>query len=249
MNNLSTLLYRNYAGHYNGWGNFNLAAPNKSLFMIVPINEDTFEIPTFLLNKFINIVNIDYENNVDAIVVDLNYLYQRSGYKSIDSCIRKVVSTSFEKARLIKIADVGDHFKSYYGTQGAIFNSDFSPLMMMSWIMKKVPKEDDSSSFEYKFYKPILRVSPEVFINKDDSVQRYIINKVVSGVLNIDCIACPHIYSSDRFNIDSMCHSFKAKVEIEHCPFVFKKTDIPSISTTDEELLNTVINNIDEVIQ
>ena len=58
MNNLSTLLYRNYAGHYNGWKGFNLAASNKSLFMIVPINEDTFEIPTFLLNKFININNI-----------------------------------------------------------------------------------------------------------------------------------------------------------------------------------------------
>lgn len=249
MNNLSTLLYRNYAGHYNEWGGFNLAAPNKSLFMIVPINEDTFEIPTFLLNKFINIVDKDYENNVDAIIVDLNYLYQKSSYKSIDSCIREVISTNFERARLIKIADVGDHFKSYYGTQGAIFNSDFSPLMMMSWIMKKVPKEDDSSFFEYKFYKPILRVSPEVFINKDDSVQRYIINKIVSEVLNIGCIACPHIYSSDRFNINSMSHSFKAKVEIEPCPFVFKKTDIPSISTTDEELLNTVINNIDEVIQ
>lgn len=249
MNNLSTLLYGNYAGHCNGWRGFNLAAPNKFLFMIVPINEDTFEIPTFLLNKFINIVDKDYENNVDAIVVDLNYLNQKSGYKSIDSCIREVISTNFEKAHLIKIADVGDHFKSYYGTQGAIFNSDFFPLMMMSWIMKKVPKEDNSSSFEYKFYKPILRVSPEVFINKDDSVQRYIINKIVSEVLSIDCIACPHIYSSNRFNIDSICHSFKAKVEIEHCPFVFKKTDTPSISTTDEELLNTVINNIDEVIQ
>ena len=53
----------------------------------------------------------------------------------------------------------------------------------------------------------------------------------------------------DIFKSDSIYTNQQVKVEIDKCPFRFMKTEVPSISTTNEELLITALDNIDEVLQ
>jgi hypothetical protein len=39
------------------------------------------------------------------------------------------------------------------------------------------------------------------------------------------------------------------KIEIDECPFVIRGTDVPSISVTNEDLLQLAADHIDEIIQ
>lgn len=52
------------------------------------------------------------------------------------------------------------------------------------------------------------------------------------------------LYESNSSNCDT-----KVKVLIEKIPFIIKETDVPSISTTNEELLGTALNYIDEIVE
>jgi hypothetical protein len=59
----------------------------------------------------------------------------------------------------------------------------------------------------------------------------------------------PSTYGFGNF-IESSCFSFEhVKIEIDECPFVIRSTDVPSISVTNEDLLQLAADHIDEILQ
>lgn len=218
---------------------FDYTIPNKLCNMVIPITGDCLEIPVFLLEEFLR-TKVNKENPVDAFVVKLNTVHRVSDYKSIDAIMRNVLHSTYRSCRLVKIISTGTHGKTYYGTLGAIFNENYQPIAMCSWQVMK------TSSGTLKYLKPILRVNPCSFINKSDSVERYIVNKLVPTALRIPDVYAPYTRCSDRGNNTTL---FKIKVEIDQCPFTIERPDAPSISTTNRNLLDIALNNIDEVVQ
>jgi len=217
--------------------------PNGKLAnLIVPI-EDSFEMPVFALRAL--------KPDVNYIVADLQDIGNRTEYKSLDTGVRDILTTDFVNNRLVELnTKVGE--PKYYGTYGAIFDKDFNLTMAILWKMQRYIVEDNEKypyKFRYKFVEPILRVNPQVFINRSNSVERYIINKILSSaVLNysIDRPRLSKIYVDDS-NPYSI---FRLKVEIGTFPsFYIKKPDVPSISTTNEELLKAAFDNIEDIIE
>lgn len=246
MVNLSSILYDNYCNTGYSYDSYSpLVTDNKASYMIVPVNKDIIEVPVFILKDFIRIFTESPNCNIDAISVNLNYKGSINSYKSIDSSIRNTLSADFKSTGLKKIATIDN--QPYYGMCGTILDKEYRPVMMESWLIKRTPTVDAPYPFRYESYKPILRVSPEVFICKSDGIQKYIINKIIPTVLDLRIIS-PYVRSDGQFKDCSIDDYHKVKVEIEECPFKFKKTDQPSISTTNKELLNTVINNINEML-
>ena len=118
---------------------------------------------------------------------------------------------------------------------------------MLSWELKKIYRDDEQDPFRYKFISPILRVAPEVFINKSNTVERFIINQILPTALSITYLSSPIFHRSMIYESNS--GNCKVKVLIEKIPFIIKETDVPSISTTNEELLGTALNYIDEIVE
>lgn len=227
----------------------NISFTDRSSYMLIPVAEDTIEIPTMTMYSLSMVEEkILKKEPIDTLVVNLNNTGAYTTYKTAEASVKSAFSVSYRKARLKKLISVGNPEKTYYGTYGAIFDENFKPVVMLSWELKKIYRDDEQDSFKYKFIRPILRVAPEVFINKSNTVERFIINKLIPTTLSLTHIYSP-IYRSKIYDSNNDDCNLKAKVLIEDCPFVIKETDVPSISTTNEELLGTALNYIDEIIE
>lgn len=221
---------------------------DKSSYMLIPVTGDNIEIPTMAMFSLPTLENkILQKESIDALAVNLNNNGGYSTFKSVSASIRDAFTVLYKNARLRKLVTVGDPEKTYYGTYGAIFDENFKPIVMLSWKLEKIYRDDELRSFRYKFIRPVLRVAPEVFINKSNTVERFIINQIIPTALSINYLSSPIFHRSMVYESNS--DNCKAQVLIEKIPFIIKETDVPSISTTNEELLGTALNYIDEIIE
>lgn len=221
---------------------------DKSSYMLIPVTGDNIEIPTMAMFSLPTLENkILQKEPIDALAVNLNNNGGYSTFKSVSASIRDAFTVLYKNAHLRKLVTVGDPEKTYYGTYGAIFDENFKPIVMLSWELKKIYRDDEQDPFRYKFISPILRVAPEVFINKSNTVERFIINQIIPTALSITYLSSPIFHRSMIYESNS--GNCKVKVLIEKIPFIIKETDVPSISTTNEELLGTALNYIDEIIE
>lgn len=228
----------------------NISFTDRSSYMLIPVAEDTIEIPTMTMYSLSMVEEkILKKEPIDTLVVNLNNTGAYTTYKTAEASVKSAFSVSYRKARLKKLISVGNPEKTYYGTYGAIFDENFKPVVMLSWELKKIYRDDEQDPFRYKFITPILRVAPEVFIDKSNTVERFIINKLIPTTLSLTHIYPPINPGNRIFDSGSIGYDRKAKILIEDCPFVIKETDVPSISTTNEELLGTALNYIDEIIE
>lgn len=242
-----TLKYSFEYAFYSSGGYTVSDADVKSKYMVIPTDKETFEVPVFALYAF------DKENPnpnavFDGIIIKLNYVGVRNYYKTLDAAVRDRLTSAFSCSRLTRLPLVGDPERAYYITQGAIFDEDFNPVMMLTWEICKKPRSNSIQAFDYMFVKPILRIIPEVVINKSNALERYIVNKIMPATLSIYSVSRPHIDSTSFAVSNSSYSTYKPRVVIEKIPFEIKETDVPSISTTNEDLMKVALDNLEELL-
>lgn len=221
---------------------------SKETYMIIPISGDLFEIPTFALSSFTGVSIVKAEEKLDAMVVNIKDATSKTTYASMESKVRDVLTLSYTSDKLMKVMDGKDSTNHYYGTHGLLLDKDFNPVMMMSWVIRRTYLEEDNS-LSFGFVRPLLRIDPRVFMQKGNAMERYIANRIVPTALLISNVRRPYMNNNCFFEADDVHRNLQVKVEIDKCPFTLQKTDVPSISTTNEELLDVAIQNIDEVVQ
>jgi len=78
-------------------------------------------------------------------------------------------------------------------------------------------------------------------------MERYLVNKVINGCLTTEFRIESWIVTNRYFIAND--NRMPAKVEIDKLSFTIRDIDAPSISTTNSQLLQTVLDHIDDVIQ
>lgn len=229
--------------HYNS-SNF-LKTVTERVYMEIPINSKIFELPALALTAFKKMLKDN--KPCDVLVASLYSYGKTSTYRSLDGIMRDVLSTDFCNS-LWKIVVPGSP-NIYYGTQGAVFNKNFQPLMMMSWIIEKHAVDNDMVKYSYN--RPLLRIDPNPCVDKEDPLQRYLCGKLMTTSLG-NRISYPYTYrNTDYFIPKEQNKEFNphVKVEIDKCPFLIRKTDTPSISATNENLLKIAEQHMEELLQ
>lgn len=214
-------------------------------YLEIPISGDVFELPVLAFAAFREMLKEQKE--CSALVAELYSCGTQSTYKTLDSIVKDVLSTK-AFPHLNKIV-IPDNPKVYYGTYGAIFDTDLKPLMMLSWIMERRTNAEGKTMYHYK--KPLLRLHPDPCVQKEDPLQKMLIGRILSNTLEVS-VQTPYYRDMAGF-IDQSNNwnrpSFKVKVEIDECPLVLKEVDVPSISLTNEDLLQLAADHIDEILQ
>lgn len=214
------------------------SAEVKPKYMTIFIDKDKFEVPTFALYALNKISAL-----FGSIVAKLRYVGTNSRYKTINASLRNGLSYNYKNIFLYKLPSVGDPERTYYVTQGCIFDEELNPIMVLTWEIEREPHKDLPKTFMYSFIKPVLRVVPEVVIYKANALERYIVNKIIPTVLNSPYISSPRI-GNELFKEGCID---KPKVIIDSIPFTVKSTSTPSISTTNEELMKVALDNLEEL--
>lgn len=215
---------------------------NVRKYLEIPIHSDVFELPLLAFQGFLNMLAL--EDTADVIAVNLRPCSQTSSYKSLESIMKDVLSTPLQE-HMCKVQIEGCP-NIYYTTFGAVFNEDLKPLMMLSWVMERKPDED--GTMKYYFKKPLLRLDPYSCIAKEDPLQRFLAGKMLTTTLDAN-IDIPVLYNHRHFITILHRENLHAKAEIDECPFIIRETDVPSVSTTNESLLQLAADHIDEMLQ
>lgn len=260
---LSTTIQSIYDGMYSTchchryYRGENLPLSNSNTkYMVIPIDEDNFEIPLFAMRTFVDTVNSGQDEGLSSIVAMLNTEDKEPNYVTVDRYMRDILEENIKSGRLVRCnVKSGNNEFIYYGVHGAVFDYDFSPIMICSWQVETFLYENESPEgvidcgIKYKFKRPILRVQPDVYLSKSDSMEKFIVNKMIAACLERSVYPPHGNYLGPKFVELPRGHSEFIKVELDTSPFVVKQTDTPSISTTNQQLLQIAIDHIDEIIQ
>lgn len=212
--------------------------PIEKNFMMIPVNKDKIEIPAFALEEFADYV--EKKQSADILIARLECQNYKTTYTTVDSIVREIICEDPDK-KLIKMCIPG-YDVLYYGTKGAIFDKDLKPLMMMSWVFNK--EKDAEGNNVFSFERPIVRINPDCYVSQSNSLERYISKKIITQSLNSGVWA-PTITGLRTDRVRYMT----PKVEIDSCPFKIVQADKPSVLTTTKQILQTVTDYIDELIQ
>lgn len=220
------------------------AYQDRNAYMEIPLAGDMMEIPVFALSVLLNTEGVQSIEQPQIIAANMQNMGYTFNYKSLDVNIRNALESSFSQKHLIKIPSGNNH---YYLTKGLILDDRFNILMVQSWLMQRIPYKDTDDASRLKFAKPVLRVAPKVYEDRNDAMSRYIINKIIPvGAL----ISVTHPFTSKYQLIETdLSHLYSVKVEIDDIPFRIVDTEAPSISTTNKELLDIALDHIDEFLQ
>lgn len=229
------------------WGRRNNTSSGKKKYLEIPINEDYFELPVFAIEQFINLTK-DNKDLSTGLITAMLYTYDRTPrYKSLDVYMRDMVMENFTLDRLVKCeVKNGNEMVPYYCTHGAVFDNLYNPIMMFTWQMRRIWLNEETRI--YKFIKPILRISPDCYISQQDAMQRWIVKKAAAVGLGTDIRIPFYRDLNDSFVQEVDTLDWKLTVEICNSPFKIKTADVPSISTTNENLLQLAIDHIEEII-
>lgn len=203
-------IYRERRG-YHSRNNLFLIDDNPVAQMEIPVNkEGIFECPTLVLQKVAGI-----PKDTDVIVAPFLYGGFPPGYSTFDTNIKYMLCSTWDH-HLIPFS-IDD--KSYYIVNGGILDSDLKAKALCSW---EVDLRDNSSRlYPLIKMKPVLRISPECF-EKKDTMEKFIAGRLFSQ-------ATTAVIPLDGDN-------YRIKIIIDDIPFKVKKPDVPSVSTTNEEL-------------
>lgn len=221
----------------------------EAVYMIVPCKGDKVEIPVFLLRQFADYMekrNLD--EAPDYLSVSLGSIGKASGYSSFDRIIRSVLQDDFTQHRLVKFQGKdGDNLHTYYGTKAALFDSDFTPLMICAWEMeRKKVYQWNTDSIRNWLTRPIMRISPHFFIEKQDNVGRFVNKKMLTALVQRN-MSTPRWMPTD--NVSYIWNArYTPKVVIDAIPFQLKKVDAPSISTTNDCLLQLASEHLNDIV-
>lgn len=222
----------------------------KSSYLMVPIKGNKIEVPVFALCHYIDLV-VKYGlcDLPDYMALELKSKAKRSRFKSFDKIIKNVLSGEFYGNRLIRFEGKdNDRTIDYYGTNAALFDKDFNPLILCTWeFEKEVVGNSEDLKYCYCLVRPALRIDPHFYTEKYDNVGRFVCKKMMALLLNTPDIYVPYIprtqsgigYSHQLVRIP--------KVVIDEMPFKICKPGNPSIATTSQELRETALDNIEDL--
>lgn len=134
---------------------------------------------------------------------------------------------------------------TYYGNTGIILDKDFKPLILCCVVCRKIKEESPSCM---KYYKLLIYVSPDIFINGKDSVSKYILKKIIPfySTYTLPNITISRVFSEYFLNSDL---NIKPKIVIEDISSFIKTPALPNPDTCSDKALNALLqDNIEEIM-
>lgn len=214
-------------------------------YLEIPLTGEYMEVPVFAYQSFLNV-----SSDPDKIVAVLEYAGRIMDYKTLEPNMKYALFSDFEHCRLVKV-NVSFHNETfpYYVTYGAVFDKDFNPVMMCSWLLHRL-KENLTEESSFEVVRPILRIDPQCFIENTNPIQKFIISKVTPAILTEKMYYSPLRGETRRRRRVSMPEGMtEVSVEVSTIPFHILSAKAPSISTTNESLIKLAEDYADELFQ
>lgn len=211
--------------------------------LVVDVSSDEIEVPVIAKAAIEGTVagKLMDVNNVQKVVVSLYVNSYTQTRRTADSIVNEFFSRTNFNSRLQKV--ITNKGEVYYGGKGIILDKDFKPLILCSLICKKTI---DSSDTYMDYYKPVIRISPEVFLNESGLIHKSILKKII-----------PYYLTHSMKKVNNYSSTFRDRIPKNTVPHILVEDSsrfiespvLPNPNTCSNESLNELlIDNIQDVL-
>lgn len=225
---------------------YNLTFDEHNVFnrmLVVDVLSDEVEVPMVAKAVIENVIsdNLIHSYNTQKVVIPLYVNSRNQSRRTADSIVNEFFSRTQFSNRLQRVTT--NKGEIYYGNRGIILDKDFKPLILCSIVCKKV---EERGMVYMDYYKPIIRISPEVFLGDTGLINKSILKKIIPFYLTHDV---GRVYTYDGKFRSKIPENTKPQILIEDISRFIETPAIPNPNTCSNEALNKLLlDNIDDVL-
>ena len=210
---------------------------------VIDVSSDEIEIPVFAKSAVESVIrdNLKYPEiyHVNKIVIPMYVNAYTSSKRTADSIVVDFFSKTNFNQRLQKI--VTNKEEVYYGNKGIILDKDFNILFLCTLACKKIEYRNRQLM---SYYKPIIHVSPQVFLRSDSLIDKSILKKIIPFYVLQDISVSTNIGF-----VDDIPEGTKPQILIDDVSKLIETPVKPTPQKYSDDVLNQIlVDNVNDVL-
>lgn len=211
---------------------------------VIDVSSNEIEVPVFARSVIETIVKgrLEYPHirQASKAVIPMYVNTHNQSRRIANSIVTDFFSRVNFNQRLQKVTT--NKGEVYYGGKGIILDKDFNILFLCTIVCRKM-KYGERQVMSY--YKPIIHVSPQVFLRGEGLIDKFILKKIIPFYVshNIDSVNTHAFFRSD------IPEGTKPQILIDDVNRFIEKPVKPTPQKCLDDVLNQLlIDNIDDVL-
>ena len=210
---------------------------------VIDVSSDEIEVPVFAKPAVESVISVKLQfphaTHTSKIVIPMYVNTYNQQRRTADSIVSAFFRVDFNQ-RLQKVTT--NKGEVYYGDKGIILDKDFNILLLCTIACKKIEYGDRQVM---SYYKPIIHVSPQVFLRGEGLIDKTILKKIIPFYVSH---SIDGIYTHAYFG-DSIPAGTKPQILIDDVSKFIENPIKPTPQKCSDDVLNQIlIDNIDDVL-
>ena len=227
--------------------NIETTLDNHNVFnrlFVIDVSSDEIEVPVFAKSAVESVVRdklgFPHVSHVNKIIIPMYVNTYTQSRRTADSIVGEFFSRVNFNQRLQKV--ITNKGEVYYGSKGIILDKDFNILLLCTLACRRM---------EYRgrqvmsYYKPIIHVSPQVFLRGEGLIEKSILKKIIPFYIsqNIDPVWADTDFFSD------IPEGTKPQILIDDVSKLIESPVKPTPQKCSDDVLNQILaDNADDVL-
>ena len=211
---------------------------------VIDVSSDEIEVPVFAESAVESVIRdkleFPYVSHVNKIIIPMYVNTYTQLKRTADCIVREFFSgVNFDK-RLQKV--ITNKGEVYYGSKGIILDKDFNILLLCTLACRRMEYRDRQVM---SYYKPIIHVSPQVFLRGEGLIEKSILKKIIPFYVsqNIDPIRTNPGFVND------IPEGTKPQILIDDVSKLIENPVKPTPQKCSDDVLNQILaDNADDVL-
>ena len=246
-NTLTRVFFEYDDAAVNDVSNIETTLDNHNAFnrlFVIDVSSDEIEVPVFARSVVESVVRgkleFPYISHVSKIVIPMYVNTYNMAARTADSIVNIFFSRTNFNQRLQKVTT--NKGEVYYGGKGIILDKDFNILFLCTIVCKRMGHRGRQVM---SYYKPVIHVSPQVFLRGDGLIDKSILKKIIPFYVshNIDSVNTHAYFRSD------IPEGTKPQILIDDVSKFIENPVKPTPQRCSDDVLNQILaDNADDVL-
>lgn len=231
----------------NNVSNMETTLSNHNAFnrlFVIDVSSDEVEVPVFARSAVESVVGSNLEfpsiSHIGKVVIPMYVNTYNQSRRTADSIVSEFFSRVDFNQRLQKVTT--NKGEVYYGGKGIILDKDFNILFLCTIVCRRI---EHRGRQVMSYYKPMIHVSPQVFLRSDGLIDKSILKKIIPFYVShsIDSVNTHAYFRND------VPSGTKPQILIEDVDRFIEKPVKPTPQKCSDDVLNQIlIDNADDVL-
>lgn len=211
---------------------------------VIDVSSDEIEVPVFAESAVESVIRdkleFPYVSHVNKIIIPMYVNTYTQLRRTADCIVREFFSGVNFNKRLQKV--ITNKGEIYYGSKGIILDKDFNILLLCTLACRRMEYRDRQVM---SYYKPIIHVSPQVFLRGEGLIEKSILKKIIPFYVsqNIDPIRTNPGFVND------IPEGTKPQILIDDVSKLIENPVKPTPQKCSDDVLNQILaDNADDVL-